>query len=323
MIITETDGSKRYIPIDIFNTCLIDGVTRKEITKKYPLRSDGAYYLDKFSNYLENVHGLTLKEYCVNYLKVDWPKCPTKNIDVNYKLTGVGVMLSTFSQGGIKQEFCPKFKEFVEKMKVERKGEGNPMFGKDPWNLGLNQHNNEIMKRTAEKQRGRVASPETRQRQSEAYYRCNLPPRHSVPHSPESIEKMRIKTAERWARGDFNRVTSIHIKVREFLKTLDLAEEVQEEFFFKYYSFDFGFECAKVAIEVQGTYFHIDPRIYPNGPTNAMQRRNFGRDKAKKNFADQKGWIIIEVWETEINDGSFKEYLKCKLQELNLLKASE
>ena len=83
---------------------------------------------------------------------------------------------------------------------------------------------------------------------------------------------------------------------------------------------DFAFPEKKVAIECQGTYFHVDPRRYPDGPINAMQRRNFGRDKAKKKYCNLIGWEIIEVWENEINDDSFKENLKCKLLELKIIK---
>ena len=107
--------------------------------------------------------------------------------------------------------------------------------------------------------------------------------------------------------------------MREFLKTLNLKEPFKEEFQVKYFSMDFAFQNAKVAIECQGTYFHVDSRIYPNGPINAMQRRNFGRDKVKKQLCEKEGWIIIPIWETEINDEQFKNILLCELSKLNLL----
>jgi len=49
------------------------------------------------------------------------------------------------------------------------------------------------------------------------------------------------------------------------------------------------------------------------------KKRNFGRDKAKKAYLKKLGWAIIELWETEINDGQFKEILKCELQKLKRL----
>ncbi len=108
--------------------------------------------------------------------------------------------------------------------------------------------------------------------------------------------------------------------MREFLALLNLKERLQEEFQVKYYSIDFAFQNAKVAIECDGTYYHVDPRIYPDGPKDKIQRRNFGRDKAKNKYLSDRGWTILRCWETEINDGTFKEYLICKFKELNLLK---
>ena len=35
MDIIKEDGSVKYIPIDMFNICKIDGLTRKEISKLY------------------------------------------------------------------------------------------------------------------------------------------------------------------------------------------------------------------------------------------------------------------------------------------------
>ena len=109
--------------------------------------------------------------------------------------------------------------------------------------------------------------------------------------------------------------------MREFLQTLDLIENPVEEYQIKYFSADFAFPEHKIAIECQGQYYHVDPRVYPNGPKTAVQRRNFGRDKAKKKYLDMKGWIMLEAWEAEINDGSFKEDILCKLKELKLLKS--
>lgn len=123
-----------------------------------------------------------------------------------------------------------------------------------------------------------------------------------------------------WSEGKFNRVSSIQIKLREFLQSLNLKEQFKEEHQVKYYSIDFAFPLAKVAIECQGTYFHIDPRVYPNGPETKMQRQNKGRDKAKhKLLCENWGWRLMEVWEIEINNDEFKEQVKCKLKELGLL----
>ena len=115
----------------------------------------------------------------------------------------------------------------------------------------------------------------------------------------------------------YKRVTGIEIKVRNFL----IEQNIQfvEQYFFKYYSLDFALTDQKICIECQGQYFHSDPRFYPNGPISNVQRRNFGRDKAKRKYLKSKDWEMIELWEAEINDGQFKEILICKLKELKAL----
>lgn len=317
MSLIQLEDSAQFIPITTFDICLIDQRTKKEITEIFPSRKDGAYYLDKFDNYLKKFHNKTIKEYCIQNLKIEWPICPIAKEQVGFKLNGKGLIFSKFKVGKINKKFCPKFAQACEKFSEERKGKNNPMYGKKPWNKDLPE-DHEYRQFISRIKTGIKATEETKQKQREARAKSPLKARHITPHSPESIEKMRIETAKRWASGAFNKVTSIHLKMRDFLESLGL--KFVEEYQVKYFSLDFAFPESKIGIECQGTYFHIDPRIYPNGPINAIQRRNFGRDNAKRKIVcDQEGWTIIEVWETEINDGSFKEFLKCKLLELNLL----
>ncbi len=115
--------------------------------------------------------------------------------------------------------------------------------------------------------------------------------------------------------------TSIHLKMRSYLATLALTEAPAEEHQEVYYSIDFAFPEHKVAIECDGDYFHINPAFYPNGPKDAIQRRNEGRDKAKNTFLRNRGWTVIRVWECDINAGTFKDTLLCKLKESGLLNA--
>lgn len=314
----QYEESTRIIPIHIFHKCLETGLSKDEIFKKYPKREDGAYYLDKFQNNLLNFSGMSLIEYCEKHFDFKWPLCPIRNQKVNYKVSGKGVELKQFTKGGIGREFSPKFEEFCRKMSVERKGASNPMFGGTPWNKGLGIED-ERVKKIADSRRGLKTSDEVKAKQSESAKKRKVHGHTGKKHSEETKEKLRLNTAKLWASGVFNRASSIHLKMRDFLNDLEL--EFEEEHQVKYFSFDFAFPEKKIAIECQGQFFHVDPRIYPNGPICAIQRRNFGRDIAKRKVCSgQEGWTIIEIWEAEINDGSFKEQLKCKLLELGILK---
>lgn len=314
----------QIIPISIFDKCLIDEISINEIGKKYTradLQKKSCYLLEKFEFHIKSKYNLSIRDYIINYKLYNWPICPVSKELVGYRINGKGVILSKFKKGKVRREFCHALDKGYKVLSEKRKGEKNPMYGVPCWNKGLTKETNDSLKRASEKQRQRITSEETKEKQRLARKLSNKKSRHNKPHSEETKEFLRKNTARLWAEGIFSKTTSIHIKMREFLQTLSLRESFIEEHQVKYFSMDFAFPLAKVAIECQGSYYHIDPRIYPDGPINAMQRRNFGRDKAKRKVCcEQEGWIIIEVWEPEINDNSFKEQVLCKLKELNLLK---
>jgi len=295
----------------MFETCLIDGRTRKQICDLFPARNGGAYYLDKFCNHLKYNHQTSLISYCERYFNFSWPTCPVKKTKLGYCISGKGVKISEYSLGSVNKKNCAKFSDGCKRLSEERKGRGNPMYKKTLWNKGKNY---EIPSR-----QGKPLSEMHRASLKEARAKSPYKARHTTPHSEQTKKILAIRQAEKYAAGIFKRRTGIEIKVEQFLSTLKLKESYIEQHQVKYFTLDFALQNGKVGIECQGSFFHIDPRVYPNGPICAVQRRNFGRDKAKRKYLAKRGWTIIELWETEINSGEFKEILLCKLSELNLL----
>lgn len=322
MILIERPDLKKFIPSEHFNVCLVDNLRKEQIWQKYSKQEatnrKHCYYILKFIHHLKIKHNINLIEYCEKYLGINWPLCPIRHIKVGYKTHGNGIIINNFSFGGVSKKDCLKFKSFCDRISIERIGAGNPMYGKKAWNTGLDNSDPRI-KAVADRRRGTKTSEEARKKQSESAKKRKIHGHTGIKHSEETKSKLRENTARLWSEGRFCQVTSIHIKMREFLSTLVLVEPFLEEYQAKYYSLDFAFPKSKIAIECDGTYYHIDPRIYPNGPKDKIQRRNFGRDKAKNTYLNNRGWTIIRCWETEINDGSFKEFITCKLKELNIL----
>lgn len=119
----------------MFDKCLIDQKDKQSIIREYPTRSHGAYYINKFENYLKNKHGISLKDYCKKYLNIIWPMCPVKHVEVGWRPSGKGIILQLCAKGGVKREFFPRFDAFCERIAKERVGKGNPMYGKTAWNL--------------------------------------------------------------------------------------------------------------------------------------------------------------------------------------------
>lgn len=61
---------------------------------------------------------------------------------------------------------------------------------------------------------------------------------------------------------------------------------------------DFRLSDNKV-LEVNGTYWHADPRVYPNGPEFASQRQTVKRYEKKVASLQSLGITIIELWELD------------------------
>lgn len=55
-----------------------------------------------------------------------------------------------------------------------------------------------------------------------------------------------------------------------------------------------------VALEVNGTFWHTDPRVYPNGPTYAVQRRNHSRYERKRMALKEQDILLVELWELDV-----------------------
>jgi hypothetical protein len=54
-------------------------------------------------------------------------------------------------------------------------------------------------------------------------------------------------------------------------------------------------------VEVNGTYWHADPRVYPNGPVYPSQRHTADRYHDKLARLKAMGVNVLELWELDIN----------------------
>lgn len=65
-------------------------------------------------------------------------------------------------------------------------------------------------------------------------------------------------------------------------------------------SIDYWLPEFRAALEVNGTYWHCDPRTYPDGPVNRTQKNNLSRYREKQVHLANLGIPLIEVWEMDI-----------------------
>lgn len=61
------------------------------------------------------------------------------------------------------------------------------------------------------------------------------------------------------------------------------------------------FKFNDMLVEVNGTFWHCDPREYPNGPEYECQRRALNKHSKKLEYLKSKGHVVHELWEIDIN----------------------
>lgn len=64
--------------------------------------------------------------------------------------------------------------------------------------------------------------------------------------------------------------------------------------------FQNGQYTSGLIIEVDGSYFHGDPRLYEEKDLNRMQKKNMRVDEYKNKWAHLHGYPIMRIWESDI-----------------------
>jgi G:T-mismatch repair DNA endonuclease (very short patch repair protein) len=64
---------------------------------------------------------------------------------------------------------------------------------------------------------------------------------------------------------------------------------------------DFFLDDGRV-VEVNGTFWHADIRIYPDGPVYPAQRRTTSRYDRKLAHLSRLGIEVVELWELDIRE---------------------
>jgi G:T-mismatch repair DNA endonuclease (very short patch repair protein) len=103
--------------------------------------------------------------------------------------------------------------------------------------------------------------------------------------------------------------TSIELVVKTILDNLKINYKTHQKIYTgrlnsnnqkHYYWVDFLVD--NTVIEVQGNYWHCNPRLYPNGPLDKVQKDHTRRDELKQEHLLANGYKIIYIWEDECAD---------------------
>jgi hypothetical protein len=279
---------------------------KKELHNKVGKKNNNYYFSEIADFYYKKKYNKNILEILGDFY--DIPKCPITNEYVSYKLNGsivFGKYSSSCSYLQINKHVCENndnYKAHIERMKVDRKGSGNPMYGANPWNSGLTKDTDERIKKISDNMMGNVFTEDILKKMSDSAKKREVHGHTGFKHSEESKQIMREKTIARFKAGSFPQTNSLpHIKTREVLEEIigEINKDFEEEFEYGGYVFDF--KVGKNLIEVQGDYFHCNPKTRHATPKNKMQENNIERDKRKSNFVlKEQEYNLIEFWEYDI-----------------------
>lgn len=104
------------------------------------------------------------------------------------------------------------------------------------------------------------------------------------------------------------RPTGIERQVRSALESLGIAFEAEKRI--GRFLVDAFLPELGIAIEVNGTYWHCDPRAYPNGPTSPIQEKAIERDRRKQDAVERAGFRLLILWEKDICERGPEQLLR-------------
>jgi very-short-patch-repair endonuclease len=111
--------------------------------------------------------------------------------------------------------------------------------------------------------------------------------------------KQRYNRANYYKNKKFNKKSKLEQNFEELLITLGIVYETQYPI--KGYLFDFFIKSKNVLLEVDGDWYHFNPKIHKL-PLTPIQIHNINNDSIKNDIAKEDGYILIRFWEDDINN---------------------
>lgn len=123
--------------------------------------------------------------------------------------------------------------------------------------------------------------------------------------SKKTREKMSTKHLQNWKEGNIGRrhyTSKLEDKMEELLKnnSINYQKVLYAKSIRAFY--DFIIPNTNILIEVDGDFFHSNPKFYPDGPLYKTQIENNLRDQEKNQWAKDNGYKLLRFWETDINN---------------------
>ena len=201
----------------------------------------------------------------------------------------------------------------VEYMSKLHSGKNNPFYGKT--------HTKEVKKKIikANKKYWNSMSEDKRNEISKLYSEIQ---KKMLNDNPKDYRRKRAKAArishiKQFENKKMNKIEKI---VYEYVKSIE--PNVEYSVILASYQFDFGIKDKKLLIEVDGDYWHGNPKLYNKDGSNGKRKLNeiqlekIETDKEKTDWAESRGFKLLRIWEDEIKNGNFQNKIKGYIDEI-------
>lgn len=178
------------------------------------------------------------------------------------------------------------------------------------WNMGQTAETNDSIKKVADSQRNIPRSSEDKEKITKGRLEFiqklkdsgeyKLYNQHMKKYWADPIHRneQRQRTTNRLINNNYSGKTS---KTEEIMKLIldDLEIKYIHQIAIEGKIYDFLIN-DNIIIEVDGHFYHADPRVFPNGPEYPIQIKTVENDKIKNEIAKKLGYKLIRIWDTDI-----------------------
>lgn len=126
-------------------------------------------------------------------------------------------------------------------------------------------------------------------------------------YSTEQINKLKKLLSENIINRMNEKSFSLSSKLEDyfidnFIKPLNI--EFKRQYYIKEINqfCDIYIPSFNLVIECDGSFWHSDPRLFPNGPKYEYQVMKLEKDKIKNEYLTSHGFILLRFWEIDIKE---------------------
>lgn len=193
--------------------------------------------------------------------------------------------------------------ETLAQMSKDRMGDLNPIHNitnksRKLWKEKLSKSlkNNPLLTRNLEEKVGIDNAVKCKEKMSNSARKRLIHGHTGMKHLEETKKILSEKCVEFWSTRKTH-VSKCQQKLFEALSELNPILEYVE----KYFSIDIAILSHKIAIEVDGDFWHVNQQagfecVYES------QKRNLANDARKNTFLKNKGWTVVRFWESQVNE---------------------